>query len=67
MLGDMRELGSYTAEGHELGGRRAAEREARRIAALPADPVAPARPALPAAAAAILERARARAAERSKP
>ena len=47
--------------------RRAAEREARRIAAMPADPVAPARPALPAAAAAILERARARAAERSKP
>ena len=47
--------------------RRAAEREARRIAAMPADPVAPARPALPAAAAAILERARARAAERSTP
>lgn len=47
--------------------RRAAEREARRIAAVPANPVTPARPALPAAAVAVLERARARAAERSKP
>lgn len=47
--------------------RRAAEREARRIAALPAGPAAPVKPALPAAAAAILERARAKAAERSKP
>lgn len=53
--------------------RRTAEREARRIAAIPANPVTPAhpvtpaRPALPAAAAAVLARARARAAERSKP
>ncbi|WP_093299998.1 hypothetical protein [Pseudoxanthomonas sp. CF385] len=47
--------------------RRAAEREARRIAAQPRGPSAPVRPALPAAAAAILERARAKAAERTKP
>ncbi|HWS76796.1 MAG TPA: hypothetical protein VN205_00310, partial [Thermomonas sp.] len=44
--------------------RRAAEREARRIAAMPADPVAPARPALPAAAADVLARALAKAARR---
>lgn len=47
--------------------RRAAEREARRVTLQPAGPTAPARPALPAAAAAILERARAKAAERTKP
>ncbi|MFT3668963.1 MAG: hypothetical protein QM795_10375 [Pseudoxanthomonas sp.] len=47
--------------------RRVAEREARRIAAQPSGPAAPVRPALPAAAAAILERARAKAAERTKP
>jgi len=47
--------------------RRAAEREARRISALPAGPATPVKPALPAAAAAILARARAKAAGRSKP
>lgn len=47
--------------------RRAAERETRRIAAQPSGPAVPVRPALPAAAAAVLERARAKAAERTKP
>ena len=47
--------------------RRAAEREARRVTLQPAGPTTPVRPALPAAAAAILERARTKAAERTKP